>query len=308
MIDVSAIICAHNPRANYLRRVLDALRNQILPQDRWELLLIDNASSVPLAENWDLTWHPRARHVHESELGISAARRRGIKDGHGGVIVFIDDDNVLEPNYLSEALRIGVEWPCLGTWGSGVTLPEFEVPPSESAKQFLGFLALRETSVARWGNTMTTETTPWGAGMCLRRQVAERYSERCEEDKIKITGRKGTSLSSGEDLEIAHVACEMGLGTGVFPELKLLHLIPAVRVSHDYLIKMVEGASTSHYLLKYKWTGEIPVSPFHPRRLLVTLKRLLQSRDNLARRGHLADLRAANNARRVLLSSTDEKW
>lgn len=307
MLDVSVIICTHNPRAHYLRRVLDALRNQTLSRDRWELLLIDNTSSAPLADNWDLSWHPLARHIHEMELGISVARRRGITEGRAELVVFVDDDNVLEPNYLSEALRLSAEWPSLGTWGSGVTLPEFETPPSDSAKQFLGFLALRDATVARWGNTMAMETTPWGAGMCVRRQVAQRYCEICERDKIEITGRKGGSLASGEDLEIAHVACEMGLGTGVFPELKMLHLIPAVRVSHDYLIKMVEGASTSHYLIKYKWTGEIPVSPFRPRRLLVTLKRLLQSRDNLARRGHLADLRAARNARRILLSGSDPK-
>jgi hypothetical protein len=60
-------------------------------------------------------------------------------------------------------------------------------------------------------------------------------------------------------------------------------------------------------LLKYKWSGELPPSPFRPRRLLVTLKRLLLSRDNLERRGHLADQRAAYNARRVLLTSSDRK-
>jgi glycosyltransferase involved in cell wall biosynthesis len=307
MLDLSVIICAHNPRTQHLRRVLDALRDQTLPQEHWELLLIDNLSSVPLVEIWDLTWHPHSKHLRETELGISAARRRGIKEGQAKLIVFIDDDNVLEKNYLSEALRLGAEWPCLGAWGSGKILPEFEVLPSEPAKQFLSFLALRETQVARWGNTMAMETTPWGAGLCLRRQVAERYIERYEQDKIQITGRKGTSLASGEDNEISHVACELGLGTGVFPELELIHLIPAVRVSHDYLIKMVEGASTSHYLLKYKWSGELPPSPFRPRRLLVTLKRLLLSRDNLERRGHLADQRAAYNARRVLLTSSDRK-
>ena len=224
MLDLSVIICAHNPRTQYLRRVLDALRDQTLPQENWELLLIDNLSSVPLVEIWDLTWHPHSKHLRETELGISAARRRGIKEGQAKLIVFIDDDNVLDKSYLSDVLRLGAEWPCLGAWGSGKILPEFEVLPSEPAKQFLSFLALRETPVARWGNTMAMETTPWGAGMCLRRQVAERYIERYEQDKIQITGRKGTSLASGEDNEISHVACELGLGTGVFPELKLIHL------------------------------------------------------------------------------------
>jgi glycosyltransferase involved in cell wall biosynthesis len=306
MIDISVVICSHNPRPPYLRRTLEALHNQTLPLNRWELLLIDNASSAPLAENWDLSWHSHARHVVENELGLSAARRRGIREARGEVLMFVDDDNVLEPNYLSEALRIGTEWPRLGTWGSGSTVPEFEEPPPEKTKPFFGYLALRETPVARWSNVMAMDTTPWGAGMCVRRTVTLRYCEKSEQDKIQITDRKGGALASGGDVEISHVACEMGLGTGVFPELKLIHLIPKGRLSTKYLMNMVESAATSHYLIAYKWTGQIPGSPFRPRRLLFTLLDLLLS-SGLERRRQLAILRAVINARHVLLPEINRK-
>ena len=45
---ISAIICTHNPRPHYLRRVLEALERQTLAKAEWELLLIDNASTKPL--------------------------------------------------------------------------------------------------------------------------------------------------------------------------------------------------------------------------------------------------------------------
>jgi glycosyltransferase involved in cell wall biosynthesis len=44
MINVSVIICTHNPRPHYLSRVPAALRSQTLPMEQWELLVIDNAS------------------------------------------------------------------------------------------------------------------------------------------------------------------------------------------------------------------------------------------------------------------------
>ena len=80
MIDLSVIIFTHNPRLHYLRRVLDALRSQTLPLEQWELLLVDNASSEPLACRVDLTWHPLASHLHESALG--AHSRPPARDGH----------------------------------------------------------------------------------------------------------------------------------------------------------------------------------------------------------------------------------
>src|SRR5688500_17806279 len=88
MTGISVIICAHNPRPQYLRRVLQALREQTLPTDEWELLLVDNASGEPLA-NWaDLTWHPQARHIREMTLGIAFARSRGIRVASAPLLVF----------------------------------------------------------------------------------------------------------------------------------------------------------------------------------------------------------------------------
>jgi hypothetical protein len=41
-MQLSVIICCHNPRIDYLLRVLKALSEQTLLKERWELLLIDN--------------------------------------------------------------------------------------------------------------------------------------------------------------------------------------------------------------------------------------------------------------------------
>src|ERR1700722_2249773 len=100
MFAVSVIICSHNPRENYLRRVLDALRAQTLPAQEWELLLVDNASTEPLAGRFDLSWHPNARHVREEKTGLTPARLRGIAEANGELLVFVDDDNVLRSDYL----------------------------------------------------------------------------------------------------------------------------------------------------------------------------------------------------------------
>src|SRR3954465_15322415 len=45
---------------------------------------------------------------------------------------------------------------------------------------------------------------------------------------------------------------------GIFPELKLTHLIPRHRVSRDYFLRLVEGTYISNFLLDYKWRRVIP--------------------------------------------------
>ena len=96
MLDASVIICTHNPRSDYFARVLDALRNQTLLFNKWELLIVDNASRIPLSSTCDISWHPTARHILERELGVAYARRLGIQEASADLIVFDDDDNVLD--------------------------------------------------------------------------------------------------------------------------------------------------------------------------------------------------------------------
>jgi glycosyltransferase involved in cell wall biosynthesis len=313
MVDVSVIICSHNPRPHYLARVLEALRHQSLPPERWELLVIDNASQPPLTpETWDLSWHPRARLVREDELGLSAARTRGMCEAAAELLVFVDDDNVLQPDYLSQAVRIGREWPQLGVWGGSI-VPEFEVEPPDHLREFQGFLALREIKTPRWSNIMTSnvttcivEATPLGAGLCVRANVATAYRRRCEQSAIQITDRQGKTLLSGGDVEICYVACSLGFGMGIFPELKLTHLIPKERISEDYFVTIREATGISNLLLAYKWRGVFPRSPFSVEGLLSVLKNILMNR-GIDRRMYLADLRATIKATGIINASQCQK-
>ena len=243
MLDASVIICTHNPRSDYFARVLDGLRNQTLPLHRWELLIVDNASRVPLASNWDISWHPTAHHILESELGLTSARRRGIQEASADLIIFVDDDNVLDETYLAEAIKIKQEWPSLGVWGSGSIRGDFEVELPESLRKHRTWLPLREITAPRWSNLATSyeyneDAIPMGAGLCVRKEVAIAYSQFCDQSSIQITDRQGESLFGMEDIEISFVCCSHGLGIGVFPELKLTHLIPQHRVSEDYFVRL----------------------------------------------------------------------
>src|SRR6266567_2020506 len=131
---ISVVVCAHNPRLDYLRRVLAALDEQTLSKQDWDLVVVDNASSQPLADAYDLSWHPRGHHVREDRLGLTPARLRGINETCGDLLVFVDDDNVLATDFLEEASAINEKYTYLGVFGAGRLEPEFEVEtPSEVA-------------------------------------------------------------------------------------------------------------------------------------------------------------------------------
>jgi len=260
---LSVITCAHNPRRDYLDRVIEALGNQTLASDRWEYLLVDNASQQPLAGQADLSWHPNARHLREEKLGLTYARLRSIRESSGAILIFVDDDNVLDADYLEQVEEIAGKWPLIGAW-AGQTRPGFESPPRDWTREYWGRLVIREFDQDRWSNQPADDRAmPYGAGMCVRRRVADHYAYLHASGRRRILlDRVGESLISGGDSDLAICACDLGLGMGLFTSLKLTHLIPEARLTEDYLVRLVEGLACSSVLLSsFRSNNGGPSSP-----------------------------------------------
>jgi len=293
---LSVIICTHNPRADYFPRVLEALKAQTLPKEQWELLVIDNASKEPLAGKWDLSWHPHTRHIREDELGLTPARLRGIKESTGDLLVFVDDDNVLEKKFFQAAVAVAAERRYLGVFGAAVIEPEFEIQPSDALRPLLPLLALRRTTVATWSNNPhDAATIPWGAGLCVTPDVANEYVGLVERLNItRIIDRNGWQLFSGGDDLFSWTASFSGHGFGIFPELRMTHLIPGRRLTEQYFLRLLEGHRFSHAVLEYLLAGRDPTAGTflqRSRRVLAGLRR-----GTFSMRCQLAVTRGSNKA------------
>lgn len=276
---LTVIICTHNPRQDYLVRVIAALQQQTLTTAAWDLLLIDNASHVPV-ESWlDLSWHPRSNAVIETTLGLTVARQRAFQETQTPIMVFVDDDNVLSPDYLEQVVTILERYPQVGAMG-GKCLPEFEQLPEQWFQDVQIPMGLRDfgdtEKIASWVQCTASETTlpmdwenalpffsapptlppvverqyptfaPIGAGLVIRKAAMQTYCQVLESDARHLAlGRTGTSLTSGEDNDMMLTLLEQGWAVGYFPQLSLLHLIAARRLSADYLCRMNRASCRS---------------------------------------------------------------
>ncbi len=258
MIELSVVICTHGPRQDHLERTLASLKAQTLPQEQWELLVVDNASSTPVAEKHGLSWHRHGRHVVEPKLGLTMARIRGIAESTTELILFVDDDNVLATDYLATVIQIMRREPQLGVIGAGRLEPEFEEDPGPELMPYTPMLALRTVSTSNWSNDPQDKHIPWGAGMAVTRTVADRYRRIILEDPMKQRlDRAGNTLNSCGDDEFSWVACEMGMGKGVFTELQVTHLIGRARVQREYLLRLAEGHAFSRVFLMHLHGGKV---------------------------------------------------
>lgn len=251
-MDVSVIICTRNPRGDFLDDVLAALERQTLSRDRWELLIIDNGSSTPLAGTLDLSWHKSARVIYEPSLGKTFALFKALKEFRGNLFLIVDDDNVLRQDYLETAVEMGRSHSWLGAW-SGSCLPRFETPPPIDIEPFLGVLVIDKVDRPYFANILhAREALPPGAGMVVRRRVVQRWAELWNADPLrKSLGHAGLAVGAGEDADMALCSLEFGLGVGRFPNLELTHLIPSRKITFAYLKSLHRAQAYSTVILNH---------------------------------------------------------
>lgn len=238
---LTVVIPTHNPNPLRFSRVLEALCQQTFPAESWELLIIDNASTVRVELPDEIAnIYRSARVIVEPRLGLTFARWRGITEASAQLIIFVDDDNVLDPSYLQQVNLIFQDHPRLGAAG-GKSLAEYEVEPPDWFREGMAPLGCRD-----FGNRQQIffardyeikkaypECAPIGAGMAFRKVAASSWLATALSSPV--TDRRGNSLSSAGDCDLVLHVLESGWDVGYFPSLSLTHLMDAGRVNPTYL-------------------------------------------------------------------------
>jgi glycosyltransferase involved in cell wall biosynthesis len=270
--DVTVVIPTHNPDLGRLRRTLAGLRAQTMPADKWETVLVDNASSAAVdASLFSESAPSNLRIVHEPVLGLASARRRGVSEARAHITIFVDDDNLLAPDYLSLALILSAQHPHVGAFG-GRSMPEFEREPAPWQREFFDLLAVRDMGdlpVVSRGlrppgalqNQYPVGAAPIGAGMVIRTDAAMQWLNDLP-GKQGISDRRGGELSSGGDNDIVLTVMKYGWEVAYFPDLRLVHIIPAGRLEPTYLGRLNRGIQKSwmEVLTKHEANPWPPIS------------------------------------------------
>jgi glycosyltransferase involved in cell wall biosynthesis len=247
---ISVLLPSHNPDPRLLERTRAGLSAQTLARSDWELLLIDNAGRPGNAlQTTDWSWHPGARLIVEPKLGLTYARCRGIREARGDLLLFVDDDNVLAPDFLARTQTLMAAHPEVGAAG-GRSLPEFQVTPPAWLPAAPGSLGLRDLGDRDLISGYETDKqqrkqyprmSPIGAGMILRQHAARQYLEVHEASTDPITDRRGTETTSGGDNDIVMTVLDHGWQVAYFADLRLQHIIPARRLTAAYHAALAEG-------------------------------------------------------------------
>jgi GT2 family glycosyltransferase len=217
-------------RSRFLRQTLAGLARQDYPSDCWELLVIDNNSTddTPAAVASFMASSPPPRRVLEPRPGLDHGRNRAIAEARGDVIALVDDDILVEPDWLAQLVA---PFSSQGSHSIGVVggevVPVFPdgVPAwLEGSHRPLGF---RPDA-----GPLPPGQAPMGANFAFPMWVFERFGN-FDTD----LDRQGSRLFGGGDSNMIRRLRSAGLEAWFVPGAKVLHQIPAGRLTLRYALR-----------------------------------------------------------------------
>jgi len=242
-MDISIIICTHNPEERIFSRCLTAIQNLDTTGLDIEVLLVDN-NSHPAINTFGyvtkfLKNNSKAKYIKEERPGLTYARMAGWLKANAPIIIFFDDDNEPSKNYAVDAHNILLKRNEIGLVGPGIIDVDFIDGSNkwlETERPLLQQIVMHEELYSN-NKTSYEECYPFGTGLIVRKEVMQKYYDIVSNQK-EISDRKGNSLVSGGDMQIVWCGIKIGYYAGRSPLLKIVHIIPANRTTTRYIKKL----------------------------------------------------------------------
>jgi glycosyltransferase involved in cell wall biosynthesis len=232
----SVIICCYNGESRIAETLSYAFKLRTDGLFAIEIILINNNSTdatVNVAKLANDNYNQSQiafRIIDEPQPGLTAARMRGLAESKYDLILFCDDDNHLDANYLLVARALFLTIPNLGIAG-GWNRPAFSSPQPNWLEDFYCSLAIEKSPRPKG-----TVSWVFGAGMIVTKAVFETIHQR--QIKLFLTDRSGSKQTSGGDIELCLLASWLGYNVYYSPELILSHKVAEDRLQARNILRL----------------------------------------------------------------------
>ncbi|GAB2671462.1 glycosyltransferase [Paenibacillus thermoaerophilus] len=278
---VTVAICTCN-RERDLPETLESVRFQNYPAGDYEILIVDNNSSdrtADIAREYAAAT-PNARYAMEPEPGLSHARNRAIAEARGELLLFLDDDAVARPDWIS-GLAACFEDESVACAG-GKIVPDWETasPPDWLPEDYYSYYTILD--YADGVTEMNAGAVPYGANMAFRTDVLRKHGGFRTD-----LGRVGGKLLSGEESELIR-RLKRTHKVLYTPHAVVRHKIAAERINRKWFLRrlywqgvtdLVHSADKRRFVFRSQvkfgmYLAAIPVVWGGPKRRMAHLAKL----------------------------------
>lgn len=242
MIRLSLIIATYNRSASLLE-ALESVVRQDAPAGTWECVVVNNNSKDDTSERFAefAARHPqvRLRMVVETRQGLSHARNRGIAETVGEYVAIIDDDERINPGFITAYIDFFDRHPEVAAAG-GRIIPEYPSGRPAWMSRYVEQPIANPIDLGPVERPFPAGRIPGGGNMALRRAVLDRYGA-----FDPALGRVGGRLIGGEESDLFERLARGGEEVWYVPEAVMWHIIPSAKLTDDYFSRLCYNVGVS---------------------------------------------------------------
>jgi glycosyltransferase involved in cell wall biosynthesis len=237
---ISAIIPTFN-RADLLVQAVASLVNQSLPPEQYEIIVVDNKSTDQTRAEVVRRFGkmPNLHYIFEPEPGVSSARNAGWQAASADYLAFLDDDAVAGHDWLEQYVRAFQSTPTPPGCVGGRIDPVWQAPrPAWLPDDLLWCYSILDH--AQEPTALCGPVFPPAANVAFQRAALQRVG-----GFTLNVGRNGGKLISGEETLAIRQMLRLGFTCLYWPQASVQHLVPAQRLTIDWLTRRMywEGVS-----------------------------------------------------------------
>ena len=246
-MDATIAICTWN-RSDLLDKTLVQMRELEIPAGTsWEIVVVNNRCTDNTDEILAKHTGPLpVRRIFEDKQGQSHARNAAAMAAHGELIVWTDDDVLVDSQWLVEMLKAARSQPEFSFFGGPIE-PWFEHDPPQwlldNWQSINGAFAFRDLGTEAF--EFDLKRLPYGANYAMRTRVQREF---LYNPKL---GRVATGEIRGEETDVLHKLLAAGHRGGWVPASKVKHFIPAERLTLDYIRRFFHGIGQTEFIRKH---------------------------------------------------------
>ncbi len=280
MKGISIVLCTHNPDKLLFRDVVMNLCSVMNYSNiESELIIVDNNSIPALNQNKFLNEiaikNKNIQLIQQSKPGLTFARIAGYKKSKYDWLIYVDDDNLPDNNYLNELADLTEKYPEVKCWGAGTIQVVFKNQKDTSFLDSLRplFQQRQFKGVNYSCNVKGEEFYPPGSSMCIEKNAFENYLKLINTGTITSRDRTGYSLNSAGDTQIIYCCLKYGYSVGSSEKLYLKHIINNAKTKYSYLLRLKYALNSCQVKAFNEVFSDapIPVKPVSNKELLIAI-------------------------------------
>lgn len=231
---ISIIVCTYN-RSENVRQTLESFFEQPgLAAADYELIVVDNNSSDDTAATVEqFVNRHNVRYIFERRQGLSNARNRGVEESHGQIVAFLDDDVIVDQNWLKNLGACFEQTEADIVGGKSYLIFQAE-PPDWLENEFR--INLSKVDLGTDRQILKNTSRLFGLNLAIRKETLQKAGGFDES-----LGRTGNLLIGGEESAIMAKIVADGGRLVYEPTAIVGHVIEPERLQWQYFKRLYVG-------------------------------------------------------------------